>query len=104
MKYHLFSRGLASVARATAVAAALCFAVSASVLAAEPTTNAPAMTPAPVAAPTKGEFDNSCTMGLASGQLVKTDCSVNWTAPDGKVYCFSTEASKASFLKKCEAG
>ena len=38
-------------------------------------------------------------MGLASGQVVKTDCSVNWTAPDGKVYCFSTEASKEAFLK-----
>ena len=38
-------------------------------------------------------------MGLAEGQTVKTDCSVNWTAPDGKVYCFSTEASKEAFLK-----
>ena len=38
-------------------------------------------------------------MGLASGQVVKTDCSVNWTAPDGKVYCFSTETSKEAFLK-----
>jgi hypothetical protein len=28
-----------------------------------------------------------------------TDCSVNWSAPDGKVYCFSTEASKQAFLK-----
>ena len=51
------------------------------------------------AAAPKGEFDDSCAMGLASGQVVKTDCSVNWTAPDGKVYCFSTEASKAAFLK-----
>ena len=38
-------------------------------------------------------------MDLASGQTVKSDCSVNWTAPDGKVYCFSTEDSKAAFLK-----
>jgi YHS domain-containing protein len=38
-------------------------------------------------------------MDLASGQLVKTDCSVNWTAPDGKIYCFSTEGSKQAFLK-----
>jgi YHS domain-containing protein len=65
----------------------------------QPPTNTPAMTPAPAAAPPKGEFDNSCAMGLASGQVVKTDCSVNWTAPDGKVYCFSTEASKEAFLK-----
>jgi YHS domain-containing protein len=47
----------------------------------------------------KGEFSNECAMGLASGQEVKTDCSVNWTADDGKVYCFSTEASKETFLK-----
>jgi YHS domain-containing protein len=94
MKYNLSSRGFALAARALAVA--LCFAVSASVIAAEqPPTNAPA----PAAAPAKGEFDNSCTMGLASGQVVKTDCSVNWTAPDGKVYCFSTQASKEAFLK-----
>ena len=51
------------------------------------------------ASPAKGGFDNSCAMGLASGQLVKTDCSVNWTAPDGKIYCFSTERSKLAFLK-----
>ena len=62
---------------------------------------ASAMTPAPAAtaAPVKGEFDNSCTMGLAEGQTVKTDCSVNWTDTDGKVYCFSSEASKEAFLK-----
>jgi YHS domain-containing protein len=56
------------------------------------------MTPSPAVVP-KGEFNDSCAMGLASGQVVKTDCSVNWTAPDGKVYCFSTEASKEAFLK-----
>jgi hypothetical protein len=54
MNYHMFSRGLASVARATAVAAALCFAVSAAVMAADqPPTNAP-IASAP-AAPTAGE-------------------------------------------------
>ena len=46
-----------------------------------------------------GEFDDSCAMGLASGQKVKTDCSVNWTNADGKVYCFSSESSKEAFLK-----
>ena len=85
--------------RAAAMAVALCFSVLAPAVAADqPPTPAPAMTPSPAAAP-KGEFDDSCAMGLASGQVVKTDCSVNWTAPDGKVYCFSTEASKAAFLK-----
>src|SRR6476469_5043960 len=61
---------------------------------------APAMTPAPAAAvPANGEFDNSCTFGLTKGQVVKTDCSINWTAPDGKVYCFSRESSKEAFLQ-----
>src|SRR5271169_5239797 len=100
MKYDIFDRGFASVARATAVVAALCFAAAAPLMAADqPPTNTPAMTPAPAAAPPKGEFDNSCAMGLAEGQTVKTDCSINWTAPDGKVYCFSREASKETFLK-----
>ena len=85
--------------RAAAMAVALCFSALAPAVAADqPPTPAPAMTPSPAAAP-KGEFDDSCAMGLASGQVVKTDCSVNWTAPDGKVYCFSTEASKEAFLK-----
>ena len=85
--------------RAAAMAVALCFfALAPAVAADQPPTPAPAMTPSPAAAP-KGEFDDSCAMGLASGQVVKTDCSVNWTAPDGKVYCFSTEASKEAFLK-----
>jgi hypothetical protein len=46
-----------------------------------------------------GKFNDNCTMGLASGQIVKTDCSVNWTGPDGSVYCFSSESSKQAFLK-----
>jgi YHS domain-containing protein len=93
-----FNRGFASVARATAAAAALWFAAAVPVMAADqPMTNTPAMTPAP--APPTGEFDNSCTMGLATGQVVKTDCSINWSAPDGKVYCFSREASREAFLK-----
>src|SRR5262245_12244168 len=46
-----------------------------------------------------GEFDDQCTMGLASGQSVKTDCSVNWTDENGKIYCFSSDTSKGAFLK-----
>jgi YHS domain-containing protein len=90
-------RGIASIARAAAIAAALCFAAAAPALAAEdaaPSTQA--MTPAP----SKGEFDNFCTMGLAEGQTAKTDCSVSWIDnSDGKVYCFSSEESKQAFLK-----
>src|SRR6202521_3374444 len=97
MMYDSSHRGLASIAHAAAVAAALCFVVSVPAMAADqPPTNTPA------AAPAKGEFDNNSAMDLASGQTVKTDCSVNWTAQDGKVYCFSTEDSKAAFLKNAD--
>src|SRR6516165_10532683 len=103
MKYDIFDRGFVSVARATAVVATLCFAAAAPVMAADqPSTNTQAMTPAPTASPPKGEFDNSCTYGLATGQVVKTNCSTNWTEPDGKVYCFSRESSKEAFLKTTE--
>jgi YHS domain-containing protein len=89
-------RGLASIARATAIAVALCFATAApAAVVDQPSPSVPAATPAA----THGEFDNLSALDLASGQTVKTDCSVNWTAEDGKVYCFSTEASKEAFLK-----
>jgi len=80
------------LARAAAIAAALCLGAALPAAAAE---DGQAMTAAPV----KGEFDDQCAMGLASGQNVKTDCSVNWTDADGHVYCFSTEGSKEAFLK-----
>jgi YHS domain-containing protein len=47
----------------------------------------------------KGEFGNSCAMGLARGEQIDTDCSINWKAEDGKVYCFGSEESKAAFLE-----
>jgi hypothetical protein len=54
MMYDSSDRGLVSVARVTAIAAALCFAVAAPLRAADQSsTNTPAMTPAPAAAPTK---------------------------------------------------
>ena len=91
-------RLLASLTYAAAIAAALCVSAASPALAAE---DAPAasQTMSPVPAPAKGEFDNSCAMGLAEGQTVKTDCSVNWTDPDGHIYCFSSEDSKTAFLK-----
>jgi YHS domain-containing protein len=96
MTYDDLDRGFASAARAAAMATALSlgFGLTSAVAGDQIQTPSPAMTPAPT-----GEFDNSCAMGFASGQVVKTDCSVNWTAPDGKVYCFSTAESKATFLK-----
>ena len=69
MMYDSSDRGLVSIARATAIAAALCFAVAAPLRAADqPSTNAPAMTPAPAAAPTK---DNATATPAAvdSGDL-----------------------------------
>ncbi len=51
------------------------------------------------AAAAEPEFGGSCAMGLAEGKRIKTDCSVNWTSPEGKVYCFGNEDSKAAFLK-----
>lgn len=49
-------------------------------------------------AATTGEFDNMCTMGLAMGKEVKTDCSIN-AEIDGKTYCFGNNAAKEAFLK-----
>ena len=31
--------------------------------------------------------------------MIKTDCSINWTDGDGKIYCFSTPEAKETFLK-----
>jgi hypothetical protein len=97
-------RRLGFIAGATVIAVALCcgFAGWAE---AEDAASPPAMTPmpaAPAAGTAKGEFGMSCAMGLAEGQVVKTDCSVNWTSPDGKVYCFSSEGSKTAFLKNAD--
>ncbi|HEV7489868.1 MAG TPA: hypothetical protein VGO25_03620, partial [Rhodanobacteraceae bacterium] len=49
--------------------------------------------------PDKAEFGGQCAEGLAEGKHVITDCSVNWTDKDGKVYCFSSDAAKTAFLK-----
>jgi hypothetical protein len=54
-------------------------------------------TPPPGSTP--GEFDDNDPVGLAAGQRIKADCSVNWVDPDsGKRYCFSTATSLVSFL------
>lgn len=45
------------------------------------------------------QFGGQCTEGLAEGRHVMTDCAINWTDKDGKVYCFSGEAEKKSFLE-----
>jgi YHS domain-containing protein len=54
------------------------------------------------AASVSGEFGNSCAMGLARGEQIDTDCSINWKAANGKVYCFGSEESREAFLKDPE--
>ena len=48
-----------------------------------------------------GEYNNMCTMGLALGKDVATDCSVN-AQIGGKTYCFGSEQAKADFMKDPE--
>ena len=42
-----------------------------------------------------GQFDNMCTMGLALGKEVKTDCSINETVA-GLSYCFGQTPRRRS--------
>jgi YHS domain-containing protein len=48
-----------------------------------------------------GEFDNMCTMGLAMGKEVKTDCTISGQI-GGKTYCFGSETAKTDFMKDPE--
>jgi YHS domain-containing protein len=50
-------------------------------------------------APAAAQFGGQCTQALAEGRHVMTNCAVNWTDKDGKVYCFSGEAAEKSFLE-----
>jgi hypothetical protein len=45
------------------------------------------------------EFGGYCAEGLVNRHLIKTDCKVNWTSKQGKLYCFANDDSKAEFLK-----
>jgi YHS domain-containing protein len=45
-----------------------------------------------------GEYGNMCTMGLALGKDVQTDCSVN-AQLQGKTYCFGSKEAMAEFMK-----
>ena len=48
-----------------------------------------------------GEYDNMCAMGLALGDKVETDCSIN-AEIGGKTYCFGNETAKTLFMKDTE--
>ncbi len=54
---------------------------------------------APAAGVVQPEFGGQCAMGLSEGHAIATDCSISWTARDGKRYCFSTEQAKKQFLE-----
>jgi hypothetical protein len=48
--------------------------------------------------PSQAEFGGQCPEGLSEGQHVTTNCSITWTDKDGKLFCFSSDAAKKSFL------
>jgi YHS domain-containing protein len=49
--------------------------------------------------PASAQFGGECAEGLAEGKHVPTNCAITWTDKDGKVYCFSSESAKKSFLQ-----
>jgi YHS domain-containing protein len=44
-----------------------------------------------------GEFSNMCSMGLASGKDIQTDCSIN-AELQGKTYCFGSKEAMTQFM------
>jgi len=44
------------------------------------------------------EFDGNCAVSLSEGRMFKTKCTIK-TEYEGKEYCFSSEASKDTFLE-----
>ena len=71
------------------------------ILAALPCAALPADHPAAASPPV--QFGGQCAEGLAEGRHVETPCTVTWTDTDGRVYCFSGEGAKKSFLKNPQA-
>ena len=45
-----------------------------------------------------GEYNNLCTMGLATGKKIQTDCSIS-SQLEGKTYCFGSAEAMAEFMK-----
>ena len=45
-----------------------------------------------------GEYGNMCTMGLALGKDIQTDCSIN-AQVQGKTYCFGSKEAMGEFRK-----
>jgi hypothetical protein len=82
------SRGIWLRQRLTALILILLLPVTGAALAAES---------APL--PAGVQFGGQCAEGLAEGRHVMTDCSITWADPDGKIYCFKSDAAKKSFLE-----
>lgn len=55
------------------------------------------------AATAHAQYSGQCAEGMAEGMHVATDCSINWTAKNGKEYCFGNQTAKATFLKNPRA-
>ena len=53
--------------------------------------------------PEQAQFGGQCAEGLAEGKHVPTTCNISWKDKDGKTYCFSSAAAKASFLQDSSA-
>jgi hypothetical protein len=51
----------------------------------------------------RGEFSDEDPVGLAAGKHIKADCSLNWVADDGKLYCFTTGTSLLFFEESPQA-
>ena len=49
-----------------------------------------------------GEYGNMCTMGLALGKDIQTDCSIN-AQLEGKTYCFGSKEARTEFMKNPKA-
>jgi len=49
-----------------------------------------------------GEYGNMCTMGLAMGKDIQTDCSIN-AQLEGKTYCFGSKEARTEFMKNPKA-
>ena len=45
----------------------------------------------------KPRRSNMCTMGLASGKDIQTDCSIN-AQLQGKTYCFGSKEAMTQFM------
>ena len=53
----------------------------------------------PPAGSMRGEFRNNDPVGLAAGEKIPADCSLNWIDPDShKLYCFASATSLVYFL------